>query len=143
MGLDGISINQLRVTQENNSAELNNQARFNLNNDSRAIDGLSQGHRIDPNQEKEKEKQEQKKKSSDDENDTNQEDEDVIDTVETIKYDLSKSDKYSLKIDNETNCIYIIDKATKEVVQSISAEQMSRLVGYLSNPQGSIISKRY
>ena len=38
MGLDGISINQLRVTQESNSAELNNQARFALNNDSRAID---------------------------------------------------------------------------------------------------------
>ncbi len=144
MGLDGISINQLRVTQESNSAELNNQARFALNNDSRAIDGLSEGHRIDPDQEKEREKQQpEKDKESDEENENPQDDEYSQEPVETIKYDLSKSDKYALKIDGETNSIFIIDKATKEVLQSISAEHLSHLVTFLANPQGSIVNKRY
>ena len=45
MGLDGISINQLRVTPENNSAELNNPARFSLEASHKVVDGLSQGQK--------------------------------------------------------------------------------------------------
>ena len=55
MGLDGISINQLRVTPENNSAESNRIARFEINNEHKVVDSLSQGQKVDPDKEQEKE----------------------------------------------------------------------------------------
>ena len=145
MGLDGISINQLRVTPENNSAELNNQVRFNLNSESRVIDGLSQGQRINPDEEHEKEKQQsQNKGDSSGENNEEEESEEITyQDFDTIKYDLSKSDKYALKVEESTNNILIIEKSTKNIVQRISADELSTLARYLSNSQGSIISKRY
>ena len=43
MGLDGISLNQLRVTPENNSSELNKNVRMNANQEFKIVDGLELG----------------------------------------------------------------------------------------------------
>lgn len=143
MGLDGISINQLRVTPESNSSELNNQARFSLNNDTRIVDGLSEGQRVDPDKERERNNQTLKKHyTSLGENAEEENEETTIDeTVE--KYDLSQADKYILKLDENEDNILIIEKATKKVIQKIDAKELSKFVNYLSGPTGSIINRKY
>ncbi len=142
MGLDGISVNQLRVTPEHNSSELNKVPKFSLDL-SRQVDGLSQGQKVDPDKEREKEKRELNKQynSSDDLQD-DLEDENIED-VPVIKYDLSQSEKYSLKVNDDTNEILIIDKSSKTVVQTINAEELSHFVSFLSNSQGSIVNRKF
>ena len=142
MGLDGISINQLRVTPENNSSELNNQAKFSLNPDSRIVDGLSEGQKVDPDKEREKDKRSLNKKFTSPEENPEDNSENISDeNVE--KYDLSQSDKYVLKLDEEENVILIVEKSTKKVVQSINADELSQFVNYMSGPAGSIISRKF
>ncbi|MBQ8634770.1 hypothetical protein IJX73_02415 [bacterium] len=142
MGLDGISINQLRITPENNSAELNNAAKFNTDMGHKIVDGLSQGQKVDPDREKEHENPElleQFVKPDEDE----QEGEQTEQIEEVIKYDLSENNKYYLNVDEETNKIMIIEKATKNVVQEINADKLSGFVGYLSNSQGTIVNRKF
>jgi len=139
MGLDGISINQLRVTPENNSAELNSTARFSLNTEHKVVDGLAQGQRVDPDKEKEQEQDAQLAQhfeASEEENE-----EEIQENV--IKYDLAESNKYILKVNEESNSILIVEKATSQVVQSINADELSQYVGYLSNSQGSIVNRKF
>lgn len=140
MGLDGISINQLRVTPENNSSELNNVARFNLGNEHKVVDGLSSGQKVDPDKEKEQENPELTEQFVDIDDDAQEADEEV---VETIKYDLSESNKYMLKLDDSTNNVLIVEKASSKVVQTISAQELSLYVGFLSNSQGSMINRKF
>lgn len=140
MGLDGISINQLRVTQENNSAELNNPARFSLNTEYKVVDGLANGQKVDPDKEKEQENNPELANNyaqgeTSDESDEIQED--------VIKYDLAESNKYILKVEEETNKILIVEKNTSNVVQTIDADELSKYVGFLSNSQGSIINRKF
>ena len=52
MGLDGISVNQLRISSELNSGELN---KINQENFPQVVDGLTQGQRINADEKKEKE----------------------------------------------------------------------------------------
>lgn len=138
MGLDGISINQLRITPENNSAELNNPARFNLDVSHKVVDGLAHGQKVDPDKDKDKENPELLEQFGDDEPEENEESQE-----ETVKYDLSESSKYSLNLDEENNKILIIEKATKRKVQEIGADELSNYVGYLSNSQGSIVNRKF
>lgn len=140
MGLDGISINQLRVTPENNSAELNNPARFSLNTEHKVVDGLANGQKVDPDKEKEQENNPELANNfaqgeTSDESDEIQED--------VIKYDLAESNKYILKVEEETNKILIVEKNTSKVVQTIDADELSKYVGFLSNSQGSIINRKF
>ena len=139
MGLDGISINQLRITPENNSAELNNVTHFNLNAEHKVVDGLSQGQKVDPDKEREKEEEAElaNNYAQDDEEDEEEIQEDII------KYDLAENNKYSLKLNEESNTILIIEKATSRVVESINADELSHYVGYLSNSQGSIVNRKF
>jgi len=139
MGLDGISINQLRVTPENNSAELNSSVRFSLDNSHKIVDGLAQGQKIDPDQQKEHEHPELLEQFVDIDEEENSEDV----QEEIIKYDLSDSNKYYLNIDEVANKIMIIEKTTKTVVQEISADKLSNFVGFLSNSQGSIVNRKF
>ena len=141
MGLDGISVNQLRITPENNSSELNRVPKFSLDN-SRPVDGLSQGQKVDPDKEREKEKRELNKQYNSSDEPLDEENEALIDTP-VIKYDLSQSEKYTLKVDDATNEIIIIDKATTEIVQRVSADDLSHFVNYLSNSQGSIVNRKF
>ncbi len=143
MGLDGISVNQLRITPENNSSELNRVPKFSLDN-SRPVDGLSQGQKVDPDKEREKEKRELNKQynsleSSDEnvvENDSNPDD-------DIIKYDLSQSDKYVLDVDEDSDEILIIEKITKKVIQRIDADSLSSFIKFLSFSQGGIINRKF
>ena len=145
MGLDGISVNQLRVTPEHNSSELNKVPKFSLDV-SRTVDGLSEGQKIDPDKEREKEKRELNKQynSSEDETIENSDADSLdVDSVEVVKYDLSQSDRYMLKVDDDTNEILIIEKASKNIVQRIDAENLSNFVSFLSFPQGSIVNRKF
>ena len=138
MGLDGISINQLRVTPENNSAELNNVARFNLNNEHKIVDGLSNGQKIDPDREKDHENPELAEQYTEADSEETQEE-----IEEVIKYDLSENNKYMLKLDEESNNILIVEKATSKTVQKINADELSSYVGFLSNSQGSLVNRKF
>lgn len=138
MGLDGISVNQLRITPENNSAELNNPARFNLDASHKVVDGLAQGQKVDPDKDNNHENPELLEQFDEDTSEENEEFQEEI-----IKYDLSESSKYSLNLDEESNKILIIEKATKRKVQEIGADELSSYVGYLSNSQGSIVNRKF
>ena len=139
MGLDGISINQLR-TPENNSAELNSKVRFASNQEHKTVDGLSQGQKIDPDQENEKNDTELLKQFAQSSEEDNTEEEIQ---EEVIKYDLSDSSKYTLKVDNEINRIYIVEKSSQKIVQQIDADELSHYVSFLSNSQGSIVNRKF
>ena len=142
MGLDGISVNQLRITPENNSAELNIATRFSLDTSHKIVDGLSQGQKVDPDKQNEHEKPNLNNSfnSQDEQEDENNKAEPL---EEVIKYDLSRNDKYLLKIEDESNSILIVEKSTQNVVQKISAEKLSNFVNYLSNSNGSIVNRKF
>ena len=142
MGLDGISVNQLRITPEKNSAEAASIAKFSLSNEVKVVDGLSEGQKVDPDKQNDKEKQqlEQNFTSGDEDEDENFQEEIQ---EEVIKYDLSRKDKYALQLDEENNTIVIIDKITKNVIQKIDPQELSLFVNYLSNSQGSMINRRF
>ncbi len=141
MGLDGISVNQLRITPEHNSNELNKVPKFSLDN-SRPVDGLSQGQKIDPDKERDKEKRELNKQyNTSDESESSEEE--TQDNDEVVKYDLSQSEKYILKVDDATNEILIIEKSTKNIIQKISADELSGFINFLSYPQGSIVNRKF
>ena len=138
MGLDGISINQLRVTPEYNSSELNNVNNLNAQNDVKIVDGLSEGQKVDPD------KENHNNNSGDFFGETNNEDETHDDVQEeVVKYDLSQTDKYLLKINDDTNDILITEKATNKVVEKINAKELSKLVCYLANSQGAIVNRKF
>ena len=140
MGLDGISINQLRITPENNSVELNNVARFNIGTEHKIVDSLSNGQKIDPDKGKDHEDPELTKQytQNNDKEETQEESKE-----EVIKYDLSDSNKYLLKLDEESNNILIVEKATSKIIQKIDAIELSSYVGFLSNSQGSMINRKF
>ena len=137
MGLDGISINQLR-TPENSSAEISRISRSSTNNEHKIVDGLSQGQKVDPDQEQEKDQQSKHGFAN-----NNQDEEDDEIQEEVIKYDLSDNNKYFLKLDENSNNILIVDKATKNVVTQIDADELSQYVSFLSNSQGSIVNRKF
>ena len=138
MGLDGISLNQLRITPDYNSAELNNVNNFNTSNDVKIVDGLSEGQKVDPD------KENQHENSSFAFGENSQEDQSQEEEKETVvKYDLSQSDKYGLKINEDTNDILIVEKATNNIVEKINAKELSKLVYYLANSQGAIVNRKF
>lgn len=141
MGLDGISINQLRILPENNSAELNNPTHFSLENAHKVVDGLANGQKVDPDKEREHENPQLLEQYVQEEADSNEDDDTPV--QEVVKYDLSESSKYYLKVDEETNKIMIKEKISDEIVQIISADDLSRFVGFLSNSQGSIVNRKF
>jgi len=143
MGLDGISLNQLRVTPENNSSELNKNVRMNANQEFKIVDGLSTGQKIDPDRQNEHEKQQLKKKYNQDEDEIDEDLEESEVVEETIKYDLSRSDKYCLELDEKNNVILIKEKSTNYIIQRLDPQELSRFVNFLSNSQGSLINRKF
>ena len=141
MGLDGISINQLRITPENNSAELNNPVRFNVGSEYKIVDGLSNSQKIDPDKEKDHDDPELARHYDSDDEDSNGESD--ANNEEIVKYNLSDSGNYILKLDENSNNILIIEKSTSVVVQKIDADELSKYVGFLSNSQGSIVNRKF
>lgn len=141
MGLDGISINQLRITPENNSAELNNPVRFNIGSEHKIVDGLSNSQKVDPDKEKDHDDPELARHYDSDDEDSNGESD--ANDEEIVKYNLSDSGNYILKLDENSNNILIIEKSTSVVVQKIDADELSKYVGFLSNSQGSIVNRKF
>ena len=62
---------------------------------------------------------------------------------ETIKYDLSRSDKYCLELDEKNNVILIKEKSTNYIIQRLDPQELSRFVNFLSNSQGSLINRKF
>ena len=141
MGLDGISINQLRITPENNSAELNNPVRFNVGSEHKIVDGLSNSQKVDPDKEKDHDDPELARHYDSDDEDSNKESD--ANNEEIVKYNLSDSGNYILKLDENSNNMLIIEKSTSVVVQKIDADELSKYVGFLSNSQGSIVNRKF
>lgn len=133
MGLDGISISQLRNPLENTVREYNSTVSSSSSSDSRAVGAMSSSGRIDPDKDREKEE-------SDFEFQQREKKEEIQE--ETVKYDLSDSEKYFLNIDEEDN-VMIIEKRTGEVIQKINSQELSKYVSFLSNSNGSIVNRRF
>ena len=142
MGLDGISINQLRVTQENSPSEINRNIKTQNENNPKIIDGLSQGQRVDPNKDREHNSNDEFNLEQNEQQE-NKEDDETNESTQVIKYDLSQSNKYELKIDDNSNTILIIEKATQKTVEKIDAQELSNYVHFLSNSQGSIVNRKF
>lgn len=143
MGLDGISINQLRSVPERTSGELNSNVAFSLNINTKAIDGLSNGQRVDPDKQKEHEKRQLKRSFSNPDNQNHEDLEQEHEKPQVIKYDLSKTEKFSLVVDDITNEIMIIEKHTKNIVQKINADELSNFVNFLPGAKGAIINRKF
>lgn len=141
MGLDGISVNQIRLAQESNSAELNNKTSFAPNKDTKAIDGLAHGQVIDPDKEREHDKNSFSKNKNEDDEENNEEN--IDEAVPVQKYDLSQTDKYTIKTDNSSDTISIIENKTGNVIQVLDSASLSKFVNYLSDAKGSIINRKY
>jgi len=136
MGLDGISVNQLRITPEFNSQEINS-AVLNASNEVKAVDGLSGGQRVDPDKESGHDNH------GEEFGNENREEEAEAQEDNIIKYDLSDSSKYIVKLDESSNNILIIEKSGNNVIQVVNAEELSKLVAFASNSSGSIINKSF
>ncbi len=143
MGLDGISVNQLRSASDRNSNELNSNVTFSLNSNVKAVDGLANGQKVDPDKQKEHEKRQLKKSFANPHADDAQNDSDEHAEVEVVKYDLSRSEKYSLEVDDETNEILIVEKFTKNIVQKINADELSAFVNFLPDAKGAIVNRKF
>lgn len=137
MGLDGISINQIRSIQDKNSNELNSIVFNPKAENTRSVSGLDKGRMVDPD----KENNENQEEFEFDFNE--QEENQPEDDNSAIKYDLSRTDKYSLTLDENTNEIVIKEKDSGEVIQKIDAQNLSRFVNFLSNTQGAIVNRKF
>ena len=137
MGLDGISINQIRSIQDKNSNELNSIVFNPKTENTRSVSGLDKGRMVDPD----KENNENQEEFEFDFNE--QEENQPEDDNSAIKYDLSRTDKYSLILDENTNEIVIKEKESGEVIQKIDAQNLSRFVNFLSNTQGAIVNRKF
>ena len=137
MGLDGISINQIRSIQNKNSNELNSIVFNPKTENTRSVSGLDKGRMVDPDRENNENQEEF-------EFDFNEQEENQPeDDNSAIKYDLSRTDKYSLILDENTNEIVIKEKDSGEVIQKIDAQNLSRFVNFLSNTQGAIVNRKF
>jgi len=141
MGLDGISVNQLRQMPENSTSQKINQDKGFLNENIKAVDGLSQGQRVDPDKQNKQDKRQLNKQYinlSEDESS-----EEINENIDVIKYDLSQTDKYILKVDEKTNSILILKKDSQEIIQKLDANNLSRFVYFLQNAQGTLVNRKF
>lgn len=140
MGLDGISVNQLRITQENTSREntLNSQMLAEIGSGSRSVNSLDKKGAIDTDD---------KENTSffGGDSSTSEDEEDNKETQESVEYekiDLSNKELYEIKVDEATNSLTIYNKKENKTVQEITPYELSTLVDNLKNPGGILINKR-
>ncbi|HIQ88263.1 TPA: hypothetical protein IAA68_00380 [Candidatus Galligastranaerophilus faecipullorum] len=140
MGLDGISVNQLRITQENTSREntLNSQMLAEIGSGSRSVNSLDKKGAIDTDD---------KENTSffGGDSSTSEDEEDNKETQESVEYekiDLSNKEMYEIKVDETTNSLTIYNKKENKTVQEITPYELSTLVDNLKNPGGILINKR-
>lgn len=140
MGLDGISVNQLRITPENTSKEnaINSDFKARLNEDSRSVNSLDKKSAIDTD-DKENTSFFGGDSSSSKEDETPQEETEI---AEYEKIDLTNKDLYEIKPDENRNSLVIYNKQQGVVVQEITPNKLSVFVDNLKNPAGILVNKR-
>lgn len=140
MGLDGISVNQLRITQENTSREnaINADLKATRELASKTVDSLDKKSAIDTD-DKENTSFFGGESSADEEQEENN---DELPIEEHEKIDLTNKDLYEIKPDENTNSLVIYNKEQNVVVQQISPNELSTLVDSLKNPSGILVNKR-
>ncbi len=143
MGLDGISVNQLRMGSELNSNELNN---INPQTSPQFINGLSKGQRIDADDKNNQNHAQGEILEQEDEDDKNDENDGInkkTPAKDITKYDLSDTKKYALEIDDKTNTVSIKEKSSQTVIQTFDIQTLSNLTKYLKNYCGVLINRKY
>lgn len=140
MGLDGISVNQLRITQENTSKEntLNSQMLANIGSSSRSVNSLDKKGAIDTD-DKENTSFFGGESSSEEEEEQKENSEEKLDFP---KIDLSNKDVYEIRIDENNSSLSIYNKQENKMIQEITPGGLSSLVDNLKNPGGILINKR-
>ena len=145
MGLDGISPIQIRQFNEPNAAELN--AVLNpKQNLSRAVDGLSEGQKVDPDKERNNQQNNQEadfNNEEDEEFNTAEQDEKENEKFNSYKLDLSQTNKYELKVNENSNSIVIVEKATQKTVQVINADNLAIFVRNLVEGKGALVNRKF
>ena len=141
MGLDGISVNQLRITPENTSKEnaINSDFKARLGEGSRGVNSLDKKSAIDTD-DKENTSFFGGDSSSSSEEDENAQEEKEI--AEYEKIDLTNKDIYEIKPDENKNSLVIYNKQQGIVVQEITPNKLSVFVDNLKNPAGILVNKR-
>lgn len=140
MGLDGISVNQLRITPDNTSKEnaINADFKARMGEGSRSVNSLDKKSAIDTD-DKENTSFFGGESSSNDEEENFEEE---TQNIEYEKIDLTNKDIYEIKPDENTNSLVIYNKQQGVVVQEITPNQLSILVDSLKNPSGILVNKR-
>ena len=142
MGLDGISVNQIRITPENTSREnaINSDFLVNRNSDSKSVNSLDKKSAIDTD-----DKENTSFFGGDSSGATEENEEETDDnnpSVEIEKIDLSNKELYEIKVDEDTNSLTIYNKKEQKPVGEITPVELSSLVDNLKNPGGILVNKR-
>ena len=140
MGLDGISVNQLRITPDNTSKEnaINADFKARMGESSRSVNSLDKKNAIDTDDKEDASFFGSESSSNDEEENF----EDETQNIEHEKIDLTNKDIYEIKPDENTNSLVIYNKQQGVVVQEITPNQLSILVDSLKNPSGILVNKR-
>ena len=142
MGLDGISVNQLRITPENTSREnaINSDFLVNRNSDSKSVNSLDKKSAIDTDDKENTSFFVVYSSGATEENE--EETDDNNPSVEIEKIDLSNKELYEIKVDEDTNSLTIYNKKEQKPVGEITPVELSSLVDNLKNPGGILVNKR-
>ncbi len=140
MGLDGISVNQLRITPENTSKEnaINADLQAKRNIGDRSVNSLDKKSAIDTDDKENTSFFGGESSSEEDEEEKNEE----VDTVKYEKIDLSNKELYEIRTDENSNSLAIYNKQQGTIVQQITPNELSTLVDNLKNPGGILVNKR-
>lgn len=140
MGLDGISVNQLRITPENTSKEnaINADFKAKMGEGSRSVNSLDKKSAIDTDDKENTSFFGGESSSNEDEESPEEE----TQNIEYEKIDLTNKDIYEIKPDENTNSLVIYNKQQGVVVQEITPNELSSLVDGLKNPSGILVNKR-
>lgn len=141
MGLDGISVNQLRITPENTSKEnaISSEMLANRTGSLRSVNSLDKKSAIDTD-DKENTSFFGSADSSEESKDNEEAKEGETDEFEKI--DLSNKELYEIRVDENSNSLTIYNKKEQKAVQEITPDKLSTLVDNLKNPGGILVNKR-
>lgn len=136
MGLDGFSMNNLGVHKELTSAQLANNAEALAQKGSiiKTVDNLSSKNKT-KNKEFEEEEEipvyffEEDEKEKDRENNKN-------------KKNNGDAKKYTVKLNSQTQLIELIDLEKEKIIETISPNDLIKLVSKLSSTSGILVNRR-
>lgn len=135
MGLDGFSISNLGLHKEFTSAQLASNAealakkgtQFSIKN----VDSIAEKQKI---KEKESDDETQKQELTYSEGEAYENEEDDEEETEDIK-------KYSVKLNNSSQLIELIDIENEQIIETISPADLIKLVSKLNSTSGILVNK--